>query len=240
MKTYKAVFFDAGNTLLYTSPTVAEIYHAVAKDYGCLVSVDEIRQASRKVFLEFSTALLKENQDHRHSDEEDRRRWAEMIRSTFQQIGFDEGMDEITEKLFQAFKDPKIWRLFPEVIGVLSELKSQGYKLAIVSNWSSVLLNLSNALKIEPYMDATMVSAVVGWAKPSPVIFQKALDSIEVSPGEAIHVGDSYHDDILGAKSAGIDAVLIDRLDMTTHACSRIKDLREIYSLLGNYSALTP
>ncbi|HWP47674.1 MAG TPA: HAD-IA family hydrolase [Candidatus Limnocylindrales bacterium] len=232
MKSYKAVLFDAGNTLLYTSPSVAEIYHIVAKEYGCSASIEDVREAAKKVYKEFDAAFLQANSEYRHSDEEDRRRWALLIKSTFQQVGFDRCLDEITEKLLETFRNPAIWRLFPEVMEVLQRLKSEGYKLGIVSNWSSALLDLCTALELEPHLDITLVSAVVGWEKPSPFIFQKALSLLEVSPEEAIHIGDSYHHDILGAQSVGIRAVLIDRLGTSNHSCPRIKDLRELYSLL--------
>jgi putative hydrolase of the HAD superfamily len=134
--------------------------------------------------------------------------------------------------LVQTFKDPKIWRLFPEVIEVLSQLKSGGYKLGIVSNWSSALLHLCAALGLEHYMDVISVSAVIGWEKPSPLIFQKALSSIEVLPEEALYVGDTYQDDILGARNAGMQAILIDRLNVSSYPGPRIQDLRELYPLV--------
>jgi putative hydrolase of the HAD superfamily len=232
MKSYKAILFDAGNTLLYTSPPVAEIYCSVAREYGCSASVEDVQEAARKVYKEFDAAFLQANSEYRHSDEEDRRRWALLIRSTFQQLGFDRCMDEITERLLETFRNPAIWRLFPEVMEVLRQLKSEGYKLGIVSNWSSALLNLCTALELEPHLDVILVSAVIGWEKPSPFIFQKALSLLQVAPEEAIHVGDSYYQDILGAQSIGIKAVLIDRQDASNHFYPRIKDLRELYALL--------
>lgn len=244
MKRYKAVFFDAGNTLLYTSPSVAEIYFTVAKEHGCQASVEEIREASKKAYLELKTTLLTTNPDHRASDEEDQKWWSKVVTATFQQLGFSQHIDKIIETLIGTFRNPEIWRLFPEVTEVLFQLKSKGYKLGIISNWSSALLSLCKALELEPYLDAILVSAVVGWEKPSPFIFQKALSTMGISSEEALHVGDTYRDDILGAQNVGMDAILIDRLNATSldglidRSCSRsnsyrrIKDLRELYPLV--------
>jgi len=232
MKTYKAVLFDAGNTLLYTSPSVAEIYHALAKQYGCQASVDEVREVSKRTYLELKEALFTGNPEYRVSDEEDLKRWTAITTATFRQLGLNDCADKIAEELVRTFKDPKIWRLFPEVIEVLSRLKSEGYKLGIISNWSSALLHLCAALGLERYMDVISVSAVVGWEKPSPRIFQKALSSIKVLPEEALYVGDTYQDDILGARNVGMEAILIDRLSINNYPGPRIQDLRELYPLV--------
>ena len=51
---------------------------------------------------------------------------------------------------------------------------------------------------------------MVGIAKPDPRIFQLGLDAAGTTPGETVYVGDSYFVDVVGARAAGLGAVLFD------------------------------
>jgi putative hydrolase of the HAD superfamily len=53
-------------------------------------------------------------------------------------------------------------------------------------------------------------SGEVGVEKPDPRIFQIALDRLGVSPAAALYVGDLYEVDVVGARAAGLDVVLLD------------------------------
>jgi FMN phosphatase YigB (HAD superfamily) len=66
-------------------------------------------------------------------------------------------------------------------------------------------------LKLTPFFDDIVVSTLVGASKPSREIFEIALTRAGVEPSQALHVGDSLHDDYHGAKSAGLAALLVDR-----------------------------
>jgi putative hydrolase of the HAD superfamily len=59
--------------------------------------------------------------------------------------------------------------------------------------------------------DGIVTSAQVGARKPAAAIFQRALSLLGVPPARAVHVGDSLHEDVEGARSAGIGAVLLRR-----------------------------
>ena len=69
----------------------------------------------------------------------------------------------------------------------------------------------STASACAPLVDAVVHSSRAGSAKPDPGIFSAALARLDVAPGEALHVGDEPVEDVLGARSAGLRAVLIDR-----------------------------
>ena len=79
-----------------------------------------------------------------------------------------------------------------------------------------------------------MVSGVVGISKPNPDIFRFALADAGVNPTEAVHVGDIYEADVLGARRAGMKGVLIDRDgSQGGRDCPTISNLTEIYDHLG-------
>lgn len=81
-------------------------------------------------------------------------------------------------------------------------------KVAIVSN--NLLDEQQEKLRhcaLEPYVDALVVSEVVGVSKPDPRIFATALAELNAAADEAVMVGDSWTADIVGARRAGIRAV---------------------------------
>jgi len=69
-----------------------------------------------------------------------------------------------------------------------------------------------------------------GVDKPDPKIFKAALGKAGVTSKEAIYIGDQYKVDILGALSAGIQPMLIDRYGLYPDfkECPRITSLSEI------------
>lgn len=100
---------------------------------------------------------------------------------------------------------------FDDVAPALEALRARGLTLVVVSNWDVSLPEWLAEAGLLELVDGTVSSASIGAAKPDPAVFAAALETAGVSAGEALHVGDSYESDVLGARAAGIDVVLIDR-----------------------------
>jgi putative hydrolase of the HAD superfamily len=99
----------------------------------------------------------------------------------------------------------------PETPRVLRALKERGLRLGAVSNTYQSRAPLERSLAdhgLLPYLDVLVISSEVGLTKPHPAIFQAALDSLRVSPAEAVFIGDIPWGDIKGAKDMGMRAVL--------------------------------
>jgi putative hydrolase of the HAD superfamily len=103
-------------------------------------------------------------------------------------------------------------RLDPDARTVLPQL-SRKYKLGIVSNFAMPECEhtLLKQLRIAEYFRTVIISGAVNKRKPSPAVFQKALQALNVQPINAIFVGDTPDVDIQGAKNAGLKAILIER-----------------------------
>lgn len=112
-----------------------------------------------------------------------------------------------TEALLAAIE----WRAYAEVPPVLAGLRARGIRLAVVSNWDAALTEVLEALGLLHHFDAVLASAPEGRSKPDPEIFRRALARVGVEPHDAVHVGDSEEHDVLGARAAGIEAVLLRR-----------------------------
>jgi len=92
---------------------------------------------------------------------------------------------------------------------LLKELHGK-FKLGIISNSMSqvpkIFLEQNNLIR---YFDAIVISGAVGFRKPNPRIFNYALERLNADPCEAVHVGDSFEEDIVGAKNVGMKAIWI-------------------------------
>ncbi len=106
-------------------------------------------------------------------------------------------------------------------------------RLAIVSNWDCALPEVLRALGVAERFELVAVSAVVGARKPDPAIFLHALGRMGVAPAAALHCGDLPEADCIGARRAGVRAVLVDRRG--AHAdgpCPRLSSLAELPPLI--------
>ena len=112
----------------------------------------------------------------------------------------------IAEKCYATARD--------HIDGILPLLKKlhNDYRLALVSNFYGNLSAVLDDFDLKNCFDTVIESACVGIRKPSPAIFSLALDTLQLSPAEAIVVGDSYKNDIAPALSLGIS----DFHDLTT------------------------
>jgi putative hydrolase of the HAD superfamily len=105
------------------------------------------------------------------------------------------------------------FRPFPEAAGTLTRWRDAGLELAIVSNWDVSLHAVLDAGPLSGLIDVVVTSAEEGAVKPDPRLFEVALERLRVPAGLALHVGDSYDEDVLGARAAGIEGVLLARED---------------------------
>ena len=107
----------------------------------------------------------------------------------------------IAEKCYATARD--------HIDGILPLLKKlhNDYRLALVSNFYGNLSAVLDDFDLKNCFDTVIESACVGIRKPSPAIFSLALDTLQLSPAEAIVVGDSYKNDIAPALSLGITPV---------------------------------
>lgn len=99
----------------------------------------------------------------------------------------------------------------PDAARTLDVLRARGMKVVVVSNWDCSLPAVLQRVGLADALDAIVTSGELGVRKPDRGIFAAALDVAGVGAAEAVHVGDSIDNDVLGARGAGIAAVLLRR-----------------------------
>jgi putative hydrolase of the HAD superfamily len=128
-----------------------------------------------------------------------------------------------------------LWEDVPEgVRPSLARLRAAGLRLAVVSNSNGTLRRLFDRLDLTPAFDVILDSQVEGVEKPDPRIFRLALERLGEEAGAALHVGDIYHVDVVGARAAGIRPILVDEAGLYPEAdCPRVRSLAELAAHLA-------
>lgn len=236
-KNIKAVFFDAGGTLFRPHPSVGAIYAEVAARYGFTANPQQLESIFHAAWVERDGLASLSG----HSTEKKEKEWwRTLVWDVFSKLGRIENFEAFFEELYDRFAGRESWRLFPDTLPVLKELKGRGKIVGIVSNWDSRLFKICEGLGLGPYLDFILASAVVGAAKPSPRIFEEALRRARsvapdgVAGQDALHVGDSLEDDVLGAERAGLHAVFLDRKGGRTSSAVTITGLQFLSGLIEN------
>ncbi len=131
-------------------------------------------------------------------------------------LGVHEHVEQIAWEVLQyehALFSRNNATLYEDVLPTLDQLQQMDLKMGIISNWDTPLHAMVEELGLAPYFEVIVAShdQRVRSAKPDAAIFEYALNTVSVSAEEAVHVGDSFEADIMGAHTVGIRAILLDR-----------------------------
>ena len=225
----KAVFFDAGHTLLYAHPDIGTVYAQATATFGVELAPERFAEAFVPVFQE-TTRIY--SQTRTASDSQDLEMWRDITRRIYDRLPALSGIrfESWFETLYRRFGEPEVWRFYDDVEAVLASLRARGLTIGVVSNWDTRLKSICDGLGLSRLVDFIVISAAVGVRKPDPAIFRMALEKAGVRPEEAIHVGDLPEEDAEGARRAGLTPVLIDRRKRITPAAVP-SDVRVVTSL---------
>ena len=222
----RAILFDATETLFRVRGSVGGAYASVAARHGLVVPADELEARFRTALrrmppLSFPGARADEIPQREYAW------WRHIAATAF--AGYRvRDFEAFFRDLFDHFADAAAWELFPDTQPALAALKARGLRLGIVSNFDGRLTRICEGLRIATLFETLVMSGRVGYAKPDPRIFAVALARLGVTAEQAAHVGDSEHEDISGARAAGLRALLIQRNGPQAGTHERISDLREL------------
>lgn len=203
----KSVLFDLDDTLFDHHYSSRCGLAAVQQDFECFqeIPLDELLRDYTELLNESHPKVLQ----GALSLEESR---VDRFYRLFSQVGEEvspivaQFSVERYQKAYRAARRP-----VPGAIHLLRNLKPI-VKMAVVTN--NLVREQREKLEycgLSPFVDHLVVSEEVGAAKPEPTIFQAALERLHCDATEAVMVGDSWDDDILGAYGVGIRAIWLNR-----------------------------
>jgi putative hydrolase of the HAD superfamily len=118
-------------------------------------------------------------------------------------------IDELTEILFGS--ELAVRTVEQDTRETLALLSKKGLSLGCVTNTLLLekgILDLLQMLDMRGLFESVVVSSEIGFRKPHPSLFLRALDELGVAASQAVFVGDSLRNDVAGAKGVGMRAVL--------------------------------
>jgi putative hydrolase of the HAD superfamily len=96
-----------------------------------------------------------------------------------------------------------------DAIEVITQLRAQGLKTGLVSNWSEQLPEVWQHCPLSLLIDVAVFSSKEGMMKPDPRIFQLASERLKVKPEQCLYIADGMDRELAGAKTAGMKAAMV-------------------------------
>lgn len=231
MNNLKAIIYDAGRTLLEPTLQAPDIWDFLGARLG--VTFDRTRELPNVGYYYYRDIMGKYD-----SDDRARAFWnSYYIKAMTEADGNQsaERLENAANALYDRYQHPEQWQIYPEVPEMLRAVQALGLRQGIISDWGTDLIPLLHAHGISDHVEFVVASATVRAAKPHPDIFHYALSRADLQASEVLYIGDSYISDVLGARTAGIRAVLIDREQRAPKVdCPVVTSLLDVLQLIEN------
>ena len=228
----KAVFFDFFNTLVYFDPPREKHYADTAAEFGVHVTPAAVAAALPEADAwwrsENSRSTIK---DRAQEDKFDAYRGygLRILRDAENTFSPDQALQTLAKAFSVGFK----FKNYTDSLPALQALKEKNLRMGVISNIGEQIDAYIDKAGFTDYFAYKITSFEAGCDKPQPQIFQLALKRAGVTAAETLFVGDQYELDVLGARSAGITPILIDRDGAgAAYDCVVIKDLSQIVDYL--------
>lgn len=199
---------DAGNTVVFLDHArVARL----AGEHGFSTTADVLVRAEGQ-----AKVALEEKREHHvawsHAHLKAARGWAATVGTMLHSAGLPlDRVPAMLDALWPEHAARNLWSLVPEgLVEALTAARTTGVRVAIVSNSEGQLERLLVDLGVRGALDLVVDSGILGIEKPDPRIFRIALERFGVPPARALHLGDVYATDVLGARAAGVPVALVD------------------------------
>lgn len=205
----RAVLLDAVGTLIAPQEPIGETYSRVAAAHGVAIDAWRIGDAFRRVFAKAPPPVFPDAPPDEVPARE-RAWWRAVARSAFLAadsaqhfVDFEACFDE----LWRTFASPGAWCAAPGAAEALAGLRKSGRRTAVVSNFDRRLPGILAGLGLAAGLDACVLPADAGAAKPDPRIFRTALARLGARAAEAAFVGDDRELDLEPARALGLRTV---------------------------------
>jgi HAD superfamily hydrolase (TIGR01549 family) len=219
----RAVVFDVDFTIARPGPDLGpEGYRALGRRYG--FELDPSRyEAARAAAL----AEVKRHPELDHDEEI----WILFTERIIRGMGGTGDTYAAAVEMESRWAQSAHFELYDDALPVLERIRELGLSIGLLSNSSRDLDDFVAHHRLRA--DAVLTSHAHGKTKPHESIFRAMLELLDVAADEAVMVGDTIEDDVVGARAVGMRAVLLDREQRYPEVDGRLDDLRELPAALG-------
>lgn len=207
---YKAIFFDAGSTLIDARLNREERFLHFVRQWALGVDPQAAQDAHRQAFQTcfgqgFPTVT---------SQAQEEALWLTFYRNLLASLGLSDPDDTIARRLVAACDWLNWVYVYDGVVTVLEKLQGR-FKLGLISNAPPTMRRVLHDLGLARYFDNMVISGEVGVSKPDLAIFRLALEGLGVAGFESLFV-DDMEENLTAAKSLGMGVLLIDYKNVHT------------------------
>jgi putative hydrolase of the HAD superfamily len=223
----RAVLLDAVGTLIALREPMGESYSRVAAAHGVAIASGRLAEAFGRVFATAPPPTFPASAPAEGLVRE-RAWWHAVAKRTFLAADSTQrfpDFDACFEELWRLFACPDAWLATPGAAESLADLRASGRRTAIVSNFDRRLPGILEGLGLAAGLDACVLAADAGAAKPDPRIFRCALARLRVEPDQAAFVGDDHQRDLDPASALGLHPVDVASLATLRDLPARIEAL---------------
>jgi len=216
-----AILFDAGHTLVFIDPDrTRQIY----RESGIEVSREAFLTAESQA-RGILTGLVQAG-----SEGTERELWHQYFVSLMEASGVPEDqLDAVGRGIRDAHTQAHLWTgVDPRTPPALEALVGQGFRLAVISNADGRMEDALVRAGLRDHFEFVIDSDLVGVAKPDPEIFLAGARTLGLPPEDCLYVGDLYPVDVVGARAAGMSAVLLDPLDALDYPVDRVAAVADL------------
>lgn len=228
--TIKAISFDMDGTLVHLPGRLPEdwLLH-VYKRLGLQFDPEQVRQVYQEAERLWQETIRRELGVTRAS-------FVAWNRLILEKLGVRQRLDELAQQVQSAWESQEDL-LFPEVPTVLAQLQLRGLPMGITTHrFPGAIGNSLERHGIEKYFRCIVhpQDGSTDQGKHAPKLWRQVISSLDLPAEQILHVGDDYQADLLGPRSQGLQALLIDRYGRFAHlpAESKIKNLSELLALI--------
>ena len=222
----QTVFLDAGGVLV--NPNWARVSDVLAR-HGVTVAASALVAAEPHAKKQLDTG------DTIRATNDQQRGWTYFnLVLGAAGVPLSNATDAALAELHLYHQEFNLWEtVFDETRPALAALRGRGFRLAVVSNANGTLHRMFARLGLTDAVDAVFDSCDEGVEKPDPRFFRLALERVGAEAATTVHVGDLFHVDVVGARAAGIEPVLLDAANLYPDAnCTRVRSLSELVTAL--------
>ncbi|MEK6751796.1 MAG: HAD family hydrolase [Chloroflexota bacterium] len=203
------ILFDLGGTLMHARGDWSPVYERADQALG-----ETLREHTIKLDTKIFRTRLHQYYEQRDKDFQETT-YHFVLRELLKELGYAEVAEPVLRSALDAMYSitQTNWQLEEDTIATLQNLKSKNYKLGIFSNAGDDkdVQELIENFGIRPHFDFVLTSAACFYRKPHPRAFEIALAQWNISPHEAVMIGDSLEADIAGARNSGMQTIWITR-----------------------------
>jgi putative hydrolase of the HAD superfamily len=224
----KAVFFDFFNTLVYFDPPREKHYADTAAEFGIVISPAAVAAALPEADAwwrsENFRSTIKEREQAAKFDAY-RGYGLRILRDAETAVAPEQALQILAKAFSVGFN----FKNYDDSLPALKALKGKDIQMGVISNIGESIDSYLDKAGFTDYFTYKVTSFEAGFDKPQPQIFQLALKRAGATAAEALFVGDQYDLDVVGARSAGITPILIDRDGAdANYDCIVISDLSQV------------